>query len=202
MAKNSKKIKGIKNNINTMGVNNEPMVRVIKEKQVSKSISNALGDKNNKDIHIKQTQRWEDLNSIYNDLAKGMVDLAQQVAQVVNTIKESGNEVTGELAIVVKALYVDLDNMSKDLTDILKHHEGKTGLVKNDDELAQLLETFNMYYLLFDRFKALTFQELLIITEHAMSIKKANEENIEEKKEEDIKNNIEDAVIVSEVKKD
>jgi|JFJP01.1.fsa_nt_gi hypothetical protein len=157
---------------------NEPVIKVIKQKAINKNMAKAIGYPISDDIHIEQTQCWEDLNNIYNDLAKGMIDLSQQVAAIINNIKLSGNVITGELSIAIKALYTDLDNMSKDLSDILKHHEGKTGVVKNDDELSQLLEIFNMYFLLFDRFRALTFQELLVITEHAMAIKNTAEANL------------------------
>ena len=46
----------------------------------------------------------------------------------------------------------------------------KKGLVKNENDLSLALDIFNKYYLLFDRFKALTFQELLVITDFTMHL--------------------------------
>lgn len=154
---------------------------IIKQKPLGKKISKALGIAPINDLVINKstlTQKWEDLYNIYNDLSSHMVELSKQVAQVLNSLKASGTPIPSEVAIASKALYKDLENMTTDLLAIRSKHDGKVGVVKDDQELSDLLECFNMYYLLFDRFKALTFQELLIITEHTMTLKKELAETI------------------------
>jgi hypothetical protein len=106
-----------------------------------------------------------------------MVDLSLKVSQILNQCKDSSVQVPKEVVLASKALYTDLTNMTDDLLKIKSLHANKKGLVKNENDLSLALDIFNKYYLLFDRFKALTFQELLVITDFAMHLEQPIQEN-------------------------
>lgn len=149
-------------------------LHIIKKDLVAKMVDRALGNNASDDIITTKpvlNQRWEDLDRIYNDLAESIATISISVSDVVNKYKEASPTIPAEVGFAVKALFNDLTNMTEDLMTIKASHTGKIGVVKTDEDLAILLETFSKYQLLFDRFKALTFQELLVITEHTMSIR-------------------------------
>ena len=152
------------------------IVKVIKKKETVKNIDKALGlTDTSKDTIVTQTelkQSWEDLDVLYNEIAQAMQEVSVQVADILNRCKNEGIQITNEVSIASKALYMDLNNITDDLIKIKSMHANKHGLVKNENDLSDILDIFNKYYLLFDRFKALTFQELLVITEFTMNLDK------------------------------
>ncbi len=152
------------------------IIKVIKKKETVKNINKALGNTDtSKDTIVTKTelkQSWEDLDVLYNEISVAMRDVSVQVANILNKCKTEGIQISNEVSIASKALYTDLNNITDDLIKIKSLHAGKHGLVKNENDLADILEIFNKYYLLFDRFKALTFQELLVITEFTMNLDK------------------------------
>jgi len=174
-------------------------IHIIRKKHLAKVVDKALGNNKADDIVTTKpalTQRWEDLDKIYNELASSIAEISIQVSQVVNRYKETSVIVPNEVSLAVKSLYSDLTAMTEDLMGIKAQHTGRVGVVKTEEELAILLDAFNKYFVLFDRFRALTFQELLIITEHTMSVKEttaASPVTVEGEV-------VEDAVIVEETK--
>ena len=156
------------------------IVKVIKKKDSVKAINKALGNNSTHlDTIATQTevhQSWEDLDSLYNEISSAMVDLSVKVSRILNQCKDSSVQVPKEVVLASKALYTDLTNMTDDLLKIKSLHANKKGLVKNENDLSLALDIFNKYYLLFDRFKALTFQELLVITEFAMNLDQPTQE--------------------------
>ena len=150
------------------------IVKVIKKKQTVKAIDKALGNSpsvldtlaTKTEIH----QSWEDLDGLYNEISSAMVDVSIKVSRILNQCKDSSVQVPKEVVLASKALYTDLTNMTDDLLKIKSLHANKKGLVKNENDLSLALDIFNKYYLLFDRFKALTFQELLVITDFTMHL--------------------------------
>ena len=150
------------------------IVKVIKKKDSVKAINKALGNNSTHlDTIATQTevhQSWEDLDSLYNEISTAMVDISIKVSDILNRCKTENVQVTNEVTLASKALYTDLTNMTDDLLKIKSLHANKKGLVKNENDLSLSLDIFNKYYLLFDRFKALTFQELLVITDFAMHL--------------------------------
>lgn len=155
------------------------IVKVIKKKETVKNIDKALGNTDtSKDTIVTQTelrQSWEDLDVLYNEIAQAMQDVSVKVASILNKCKAEGIQISNEVSIASKALYNDLNNITDDLIKIKSLHASKHGLVKNENDLSDILDLFNKYYLLFDRFKALTFQELLVITEFMFDIEKPKE---------------------------
>lgn len=156
------------------------IVKVIKKKQTVKAIDKALGNTmSSLDTIATKTeihQSWEDLDNLYNEISSAMVDVSLKVSQILNQCKERSISVPNEVVLASKALYSDLTNMTDDLLKIKSLHGNKKGLVKNENDLSLALDIFNKYYLLFDRFKALTFQELLVITEFAMNLDQPTQE--------------------------
>lgn len=156
---------------------NKELTKITKKKELAKTIDKALGNSSSNDIIVTKTelnQQWEDLDSLYSDIAGSIGELAHKVSHIINSYKQISAVIPSDMAVAVKTLYADLDSITEDLITIQAGHINKKGKVKNEEELSDLLENFNKYCLLFDRFKALTFQELLIITEHTMSLSQEN----------------------------
>lgn len=159
---------------------NKNLVKVTKKKEIVKSIDKAVGNASSDNViatKIELNQTWEELNSLYSEIAGSIGELAHKVADVVNRYKVNYIMST-EMVLAVKTLYKDLESITEDLITIHASHINKKGIVKNEEELSDLLENFNKYCLLFDRFKALTFQELLIITECTMATKQDSVEEV------------------------
>ena len=154
--------------------NTKSIIKVIKKKNTVKIINQALGNTDTSlDTITTKTelkQSWQDLDVLYNEIAQAMQDVSLKVADILNKCKNENIAITNEVSIASKALYNDLNNITDDLVKIKSMHSSKKGLVKNENELSEILDIFNKYYLLFDRFKALTFQELLVITDFTMSL--------------------------------
>lgn len=168
------------------------IVKVIKKKDSVKAINKALGNSiSGPDTLATKTeihQSWEDLNGLYNEISSAMVDLSLKVSQILNQCKDSSVQVPKEVVLASKTLYTDLTNMTDDIVKIKSLHADKKGLVKNENELSVALDIFNKYYLLFDRFKALTFQELIIITDFAMHLKQPTQSQEETKETQGVTN--------------
>ena len=155
-----------------------------RKKETVKNINQALGIVDNTaDTITTQTelkQSWSDLDNFYNEISSAMYDVSIKVSDILNKCKADGAAITNEVNIAAKALYTDLNNITDDLLKIRSMHSNKKGLVKNEDDLSEILDIFNKYYLLFDRFKALTFQELLVITDFAMTLDQSSKQPTEQ----------------------
>lgn len=155
----------------------KPVYKVHHTSPIVKGIDVLTNNKHRKEIvdvtfeKETPTQSWSALEDIKQNLADSIYTISTQVAAVLKKLKEANVELTAEVALASSTLYKDLVNLSNDLTEIYSTHEGKMHVVTDENELTLLLETFNTYQLLFERFKALTFNELLAITEFTLDKK-------------------------------
>lgn len=114
----------------------------------------------------KTEQNWESLEDIYQAIGSGIVETAEQVNQAVQMIRSVGIENNRELAISVNGLTRDIEAYAETLAQIHKRHAGKTGQVKDGDELVSLFSIFEDYSALNGRMRANTMPVMLTITEH------------------------------------
>lgn len=175
MSKNMKQKKSIKVDINNNQVN--PKFEVHKVSPISKAVTKITNGSPKQDIYEMSlpsedhTQSWSDLESIRENLKDSIHTVTTKVHDIIHKLKDNNIVLTVEVALATSTLYKDMVNIADDLVAISNTHEGKTHVVADENDLALLLETFNHYQALFERFRALTFNELLIITEFVMSKK-------------------------------
>lgn len=158
-----------------------PTLKVHKVKSISKAVAEATNGATKQDIFDmilpteEHTQSWADLEIIRKNLADSIHTISIQVSNVLTTLKTTNVELPNEVALAASTLYKDLVNIANDLVEISSTHNGKTHVITDENDLADLLETFNHYQALFERFRGLTFNELLIITEFTLTTKKDND---------------------------
>lgn len=193
MSKSKKQKKGIKVEVtnNTM----QPTIDIHKVSSISKAVTQATNGSPKKDIYEmslpqeEHTQSWSDLEDIRKNLADSIHIISTQVSEVLNRLKDNQIEIPTEVALAASTMYKDMVSIADDLVEISNTHNGKRHVITDENDLALLLETFNHYQALFERFRGLTFNQLLIITEFTMNKKETLDKESE-------------AVIVEEVKKD
>lgn len=110
-------------------------------------------------------QQWSQLDEIYQTVAESIVEVASNVNQAIQLLNMVGTNNNAELVITAKGLNRDIEDFTRDLVYIKKRHEGKTGVVKDGDDLALCLSIFQDYTILQDRFKAIIFTPMLTISE-------------------------------------
>lgn len=121
-----------------------------------------------------ERQKWEDLEDLFNDIGGGIIRIGQEINEAlaivnpnIHHLEAGGRE---ELTVTVNGLNSDLKSFASDLAKIHKMHQGRTGIVEADD-YALCLEVFNSYVILQDRFKSLTFNPVVTITEKMISVR-------------------------------
>jgi hypothetical protein len=122
-------------------------------------------DLNNHTAPIKQT--WEQVEEIYQINAQGLVDMAGAAEDAISFIRQSGMPIDAELKAHVSGFKKDLDRFTTELVKIREHHSGKTGVIKNEDELAQSIQIFDQYCNTADHMKALIMPSTLLFAERA-----------------------------------
>lgn len=115
-------------------------------------------------------QRWEDMEAIYQESAKGIVETAINVNSVINMpgVRENVPD-PSELKVAIKGLTRDLETFTATLTKIHDTHKGKTGVITNPHEHAQCLATFDEYINFATQFKAVTLPTVLTIMDQVGS---------------------------------
>lgn len=116
--------------------------------------------------NIQQTkQNWSEVDEIYQALGEGLIDVGEQVNKAVSLINQVADLNKDEVTITVRGLTSDISAFADDLAKIRKRHEGYTGVIKDENELALCLSVFSDYSILSERFKAITFNPMLTISE-------------------------------------
>lgn len=180
-----------------MSTNNEDKTEVIEGELLSNnSDGNKLFKKNklnnalttmfdNADIPMKKEEfNWEDVESIYNAIANGVVEISIEFNNAIATIVQTEKyEKDIELIAVVNTFKNDLLEFTNVL-EVIKNKKGSyTGIINNEDELALNLEIFNDLLALYDKFKSIIQPHMLEVTDRIVTI------NIDLKKQQEVINN-------------
>lgn len=126
-------------------------------------------------------QSWSEVDAIYDSIAQGIIEIAQNINNAVQMIAQYGYGSNKELIVTTKGLERDLLEISGDLKKIKERHADQTGLISTEEEFALSLSVFSDYHVLSDRFKSVVFSPMLTITEFMSEIMEA-----EKKKEQQI----------------
>jgi len=138
--------------------------------------------KNRKEKNNQSNQRWEELEDIYQAMGRGIVDVTTKVNEAIQYMNSVGIEESPELVLTVRSLVRDITEITESSVSIHSTHSGKTGIIKDSDDLALCLDIFNSYVVLNDKFKGLTMGPMLTITEHlTTAIEKAEEADLPKK---------------------
>lgn len=144
-------------------------------------------------LHIRDEQKWEEMESMYTTIATGIINYSEELSNSVKTITHYSNGKNDpELIAVVNGFNNDINEFTNELIIIHNKHLGKIGVIKDPNELAECINIFQEYTALFEKFKTVTFNSSLLITEKLSDLRvKLSKESA-----------ISDAEIVSDVKKE
>lgn len=135
------------------------------------------------------TMTWDELESLYQTVAGGLVDQVLSLNQAISLFKQHATPINGELTITIQGLTRDVETLTQELIAIRKHHEGKTGKVE-DDDISAYLTLGSDYKTAADRIQSLLVSPMLTVTEHLIDmqsqLKKLHDEQIEEQKQKDL----------------
>lgn len=113
---------------------------------------------------------WDSVEDIYQSTARAIIDTVESFNSSVQILNAAGIT-SGELLTATVSIKRDLDTFVDDLTKIRSQHQTKRGIIHDGDELALSIDIYNDYVLLFDRFKSIVMEPMLIVTEHLAEIK-------------------------------
>jgi hypothetical protein len=116
----------------------------------------------------KALQDWSRLETIYRDIATGIVNVGTEVNQAVAAIRAAKLPDTTELSIVVKQFSDDLERFTDTLVQIHNRHQGQAGPVIDANLLALYLSCGNDYTTLYEQFRGLVFPAMETITDYTL----------------------------------
>jgi hypothetical protein len=95
----------------------------------------------------ESNQSWDDLEGIYKSCTEALVVANNSVVELFRIPGVSENiENRQETKISILGLDKDIKFFSNQLKEIHEIHKGKTGLIKDEDELGTCLEIFEKYH--------------------------------------------------------
>lgn len=128
-------------------------------------------------------QSWDDLKSIYHSCAEALVVANNSVVQlfkVPGVIEHVPNR--QETKISILGLDKDIKFFSEELKNIYKLHEGKTGLIDDENDLSACLQIFEMYHNFQSRYQSVIIPSVLVISEEVGKAAEAMRATIEANK--------------------
>lgn len=126
----------------------------------------ALFQKAGIEANTSGKQNWNELDTLYEAIGTGILDIGTQVNDAIRLITTLGITNNAELAISVNGLTRDIEQYTKDLIHIRSHHKDKSGFVVDGADLALSLTLFDDYRGLHERFRANVFPVMLTVSEH------------------------------------
>lgn len=92
-------------------------------------------------------QSWDDLEGIYKSCTEALIVANNSVVELFKIPGVMQNiENRQETKICILGLNKDIKFFSNELKEIHKSHDGKTGLIKDENELGTCLEIFEKYH--------------------------------------------------------
>lgn len=138
---------------------------------------------------VERKQNWDDLESIYTSCSEALVVANNSVVELFKIPGVIDNiENRQETKIAILGLNKDIKFFSEELKLIHKHHEGKTGIVDNEDDLSICLQIFEKYHSFQTTYQSVIIPTVIRLSEEVG--KAAN--NMNKQIEEDAKNGITD----------
>lgn len=125
-------------------------------------------------------QSWSEVDAIYDSIAQGIIEIAQNINNAVRMIAQYGYGNNKELIITTKGLERDLLEISGDLKKIKERHADQSGVISTEEEFTLSLSVFSDYHVLSDRFKSVVFSPMLTITEFMSEVMEAEKNKLQQ----------------------
>lgn len=109
--------------------------------------------------------RWDDLDKLYNVMAHGIVEHANNINSMVRHLQANFIQNDMELNLTIVGLEKDLMALAGDMKTIRDGHKGRIGPVANAQELTSVMGIFNDYLVLKSRMEATIVPTFTLISE-------------------------------------
>jgi hypothetical protein len=180
--------------LNEAGQAQTPQVEIIK-KPKSKKVDQALAMsrlKHEIETIEPEYSRWEDLEGIYVECAKGVIDIAKSVNHTYESFKEHPEiPIPHGAATAINGISRDLSHLTDELVKIHKDHRDLQGPIRTDEAFSRSVSITQDYIGFQERFKTAILPPLSVISEalikRADLIKKQEEDQQTETAPKDLK---------------
>lgn len=133
--------------------------------QKSNSLLDQLFDRAGINQTQTSNQSWDELDGLYQVIGEAIVTTGEQVNLARLELIKRGVTHDPEIATVVRGIGRDLEVFTIELLAIREMHAGKSGAATSGGDIAAIIEIFNYYTVLQDRFRATTFPCMVSLTE-------------------------------------
>lgn len=121
-----------------------------------------------KEEPAKVESNWDDLEALYQDCGQLII----QVMEAVHTIYATPGLIEhvskpDETRISISAITKDLQDFTTQLVKIHSEHEGKTGIITDDNEISHMFQIFELYTQHQQMFQSVVIPNYSIIAEEA-----------------------------------
>lgn len=135
--------------------------------------------------------KWEDLEGIYVECAKGVIDIAQSVNHTYESFKEHPEiPIPHGAATAISGISRDLTRLTDELVKIHSDHRDLQGPIKTDEDFSRSVSITQDYIGFQERFKTAILPPLSVISEALLKradlIKKQEEDKPTETKPKDL----------------
>jgi hypothetical protein len=127
----------------------------------------------NADLNVntpKIEQRWEEIELIYDSLARGLLDSSVEINAAIGQIRVLSKADNKELAAIINTGVRDITEFANALAAIHDRHKHLSGVIKDENDHMLMFTVFNEYMILTEKFRAVTFPLVLTLTEELATL--------------------------------
>ena len=129
-------------------------------------------------------QTWDALEAISMVIRGEIQEMAENLHESVELVRVAGGVNVNEFDVAVKKTNKDLQDFTTDFLKIAESHSGRTGTVKDENELADCLEIYEKYMQFKALFNGVFHHTAILFKEFSLQAKDAMEDRmIKEAKE-------------------
>ncbi len=154
--------------LNEAGQTQAPQAEIIKKpkpKKVDQALAMSRIEKEIESIEVVQSN-WEDLESIYIECAKGVIDVAQSVNHTYDSFKEHPQiPIPHGATTAINGISRDLSQLTDELVKIHADHKDLKGPINTDEDFSKSVSITQDYIGFQERFKTAILPPLSIISE-------------------------------------
>ena len=126
----------------------QPKKSNFRDKHVPKTqLSKMIHDQMNDPVdELIKDQTWEDLDEVAEPIANGIISYATTINSLIDVegLYPYIEDPEG-LKVLIDGMRRDLEDLSKQFADIKRQHDGKSGPIKDEDELFECISIFGQY---------------------------------------------------------
>lgn len=125
-----------------------------------------------------QRQTWDALEAISMSIRQEIQEMAENLHQSVELVKMAGGVNVNEFEIAVNKTNKDLQDFTSDFLKIAESHRSRTGVVKDENELADCLEIYEKYMQFKALFNGVFHHTAILFTEFSLQAKDAMQDRM------------------------